>query len=142
MKLHIILQDSHSQKCAHVVELTGSATAQNYINFLGTQTSAQIIGCSVITPENVSGAPVATATSDVDDKIFLNFKSKDGLDVRKYVIASPTAGYKAAWLYDTDKGLRVSKVKGDAFASELSTALGLTGSKELTFTGGFYKHTK
>ena len=141
-KFHVVLTDAHGQKSSTTIEAENTVTAQSLATFLNTQTSAAITSMSEISTPVLTGMDVADNDSDVDDKIFLSFKSTDLQDVRKYVIAAPETGFKAAWLDATPQGLRVKPDKGKAFAGELSTALGLTGSKALIFTGGFYKHTK
>ena len=141
VKYHFVLQDINGQKTSTSIECADTVTAANLESFLNTQTSAQIVSISQTKPFVISGTDTAKEGSDVDDKLFLTFKSKAG-DVRRWVIASPETGFKAAWLTATDKGLRVTKTKGDAFATSLSTALGLTGNDVLVFQSGFYKHTK
>ena len=138
---HIILQDVNGQRTSTTVEVADSVTGASLEAFISAQSSAQVVGLSETKDLILSGTDVAEAGSDVDDKIFLTFKSKAG-KIRRWVISAPETGYKAAWLMPTDRGLRVLKTKGDAFASELSTALGLTGNDVLMFQGGFFKHTK
>ena len=141
VKYHFVLQDINGQKTSTTIECADTVTAANLESFLKTQSSAQIVSISQTKPFVISGTDTADAGSDVDDKLFLTFKSKAG-DVRRWVIASPKTGFKAAWLTATDKGLRVTKTKGDEFATDLSKALGLTGNDVLVFQSGFYKHTK
>ena len=141
VKYHFVLQDINGQKTSTTIECADTVTAANLESFLKTQSSAQIVSISQTKPFIISGTDTADAGSDVDDKLFLTFKSKAG-DVRRWVIASPKTGFKAAWLTATDKGLRVTKTKGDEFATDLSKALGLTGNDVLVFQSGFYKHTK
>ena len=141
VKYHFVLQDIAGQKTSTTIECADTVTAANLESFLNTQSSAQVVSISQTKSIVISGSDTADEGSDVDDKLFLTFKSKAG-DIRRLVIASPETGFKAAWLTETDKGLRVSKTKGDAFATSLSTALGLTGNDVLVFQSGFYKHTK
>lgn len=138
---HIILQDINGQKTSTTVEVVDSVTAATLEAFINAQSSAQVVGMSESKDLVLSGSDVADAGSDVDDKIFLTFKSKSGR-TRRWVVSAPETGFKAAWLVATPQGLRVTKTKGDAFATELSTALGLTGNDVLMFQSGFYKHTK
>lgn len=141
VKYHFVLQDINGQKTSTTIECADTVTAASLETFLNTQTSAQVVSISETKSIVISGTDKADEGSDVDDKLFLTFKSKSG-NVRRWVIASPETGFKAAWLTATDKGLRVTKTKGDAFAESLSTALGLTGNDVLVFQSGFYKHTK
>ena len=141
VKYHFVLQDINGQKTSTTIECADTVTAANLESFLKNQSSAQVVSISQTKPFVISGTDTAKDGSDVDDKLFLTFKSKAG-DVRRWVIASPKTDFKAAWLTATDKGLRVTKTKGDAFATSLSTALGLTGNDVLVFQSGFYKHTK
>ena len=138
---HVILQDINGQKTSTTVEVADSVTGASLEAFINSQSSAQVVGLSETKDLVLSGTDTADAGSDVDDKIFLTFKSKAG-KTRRWVISAPETGFKAAWLMATDRGLRVVKAKGDAFATELSAALGLTGNDVLIFQGGFYKHTK
>ena len=138
---HVILQDVNGQKTSTTVEVADSVTGATLEAFINSQSSAQVVGLSETKDLVLSGTDAADAGSDVDDKIFMTFKSKAG-KTRRWVISSPETGFKAAWLMATDRGLRVKKAKGDAFATELSTALGLTGNDVLMFQNGFYKHTK
>ena len=140
-KYHVILQDANGQKTSTTVEVTDSVTGASLEAFINAQSSAQVVGLSETKDLALSGTDAADAGSDVDDKIFMTFKSKSG-KIRRWVISAPETGFKAAWLMATDRGLRVTKAKGDAFATELSTALGLTGNDVLMFQNGFYKHTK
>lgn len=138
---HYVLQDINGQKTSTTIEVEDTVTAATLETFLDTQSSAQIVSISQTKPLIVSTESPADEGSDVDDKLFLTFKSKAG-KVRRWVISAPETGFKSTWLHPTDKGLRVLKSKGDAFAGELSTALGLTGNDVLVFQSGFYKHTK
>lgn len=138
---HVILQDVNGQKTSTTVEVADSVTGATLEAFINAQSSAQVVGLSETKDLVLSGTDTADAGSDVDDKIFMTFKSKAG-KIRRWVISSPETGFKAAWLIATDRGLRVTKTKGDAFATELSTALGLTGNDVLMFQSGFFKHTK
>ena len=138
---HIILQDINGQKTSTTIEVVDSVTAATLETFINTQSSAKVVGISESKDLILSGTDVADEGSDVDDKIFLTFKSKAG-KIRRWVISAPETGFKAAWLVATPQGLRVTKTKGDAFATELSTALGLTGNDVLMFQSGFFKHTK
>ena len=140
-KYHVILQDVNGQKTSTTVEVADSVTGASLEAFINAQSSAQVVGLSETKDLVLSGTDTADAGSDVDDKIFMTFKSKSG-KIRRWVISAPETGFKAAWLMATDRGLRVMKAKGDAFAAELSTALGLTGENALLFQSGFYKHTK
>lgn len=138
---HVILQDANGQKTSTTVEVADSVTGASLEAFINSQSSAQVVGLSETKDLALSGTDTADAGSDVDDKIYLTFKSKAG-KIRRWVISAPETGFKAAWLTATDRGLRVLKSKGDSFATELSTALGLTGNDVLMFQSGFYKHTK
>ena len=138
---HVILMDINGQKSSTTVETVDTVTGAALEAFINSQSSAQVVGLSETKDLVLSGTDTADAGSDVDDKLFLTFKSKAG-KIRRWVISAPETGYKATWLMPTDRGLRVMKAKGDAFATELSAALGLTGNDVLMFQSGFYKHTK
>ena len=113
VKYHIVLQDVNGQKSSTTIECADTVTAASLESFLNTQTSAQIVAITQTKSIVISGTDTADEGSDVDDKLFLTFKSKAGA-VRRWVIAAPETGFKAAWLIATDKGLRVTKAKGDA----------------------------
>lgn len=93
---HIILQDVNGQRTSTTVEVADSVTGASLEAFVNAQSSAQVVGLSETKDLILSGTDVAEAGSDVDDKIFLTFKSKAG-KIRRWVISSPETGYKAAW---------------------------------------------
>ena len=141
-KIHIVLTDKNTQKAAMTLEVADSVTAQSVATFINTQSAAAVTSCSEITTPVLTGMEVADDGSDVDDKIYLNFKSKDLQEVSRFVLVAPETGWEGVWLDDTPNGKRVKPSKGQAFADSLSTVKGLTGNDALIFTGGFYKHTK
>ena len=75
---HVILMDINGQKSSTTVEVADTVTGAALEAFISSYSSAQVVGLSETKDLVLSGTDTADAGSDVDDKIFLTFKSKAG----------------------------------------------------------------